>query len=233
MRLLFSVWTIIAFILASLLMGCASGVGINRHEFFELGAPVVLPVKIIIDDSTRSAESSLSMGKDATIQAFMVSGVVGAAMTNSPKAIGAIRGSYQVGKVIEEVAASMSKLKDPEGTILFHLDRFQYAGDRGRLQTMMAFKTSTDGENKLTHSVYACDMGIPFSIIGFPPEMEKDMLREMVEHVLSHWRQNLSTQFVSNADGLQRDIEFPSASRGRFSGRNVDCVYDIFARHDN
>ena len=223
--MLFAQRIVILLGLATLIAGCASGVGTNRHEFFDETTPVSLRGQIVVDDPTRSAEASLAFGKDAAMQAFFLSGIVGAGMVNSPKAIGTIRGRYQVGKLIEIVTSSMSQTENTDCLVQFHLDRFSYTGDRGNLQAILDFTTRIQDE--AVRSAYACDMKIKFSPLGFTPGMEKDMLREMVEHALGHWGQSLCQQLGSGGSGK---CEFPPRNNGRLSGRTVECVYDTFIR---
>ena len=220
-KIIISIW------IAGMTGGCASGIGINKQNYFDNNAFRPLPAKIVIDNSTRFYESSVALHKNSQAAAIAMFGI-GGAITGTQTSVDLIRGKFQVGRAIEESAEALTADKDDKRVIYFHLDTFDYGAIPKALQVMMAFTARMDGATDNTRSAYKCDVKLGGGL--FTPGVEKNMLREMVEAMLSHWGNRLYTDSHDQNEPPQGILYFPTPERGEFSGQQAKCAYHIFVR---
>ncbi|MFH1702786.1 MAG: hypothetical protein ABIB41_05045 [Nitrospirota bacterium] len=212
------------------LMGCATGVGINQHQMFNDISKPVLPINIVVDEKSRSIESGAIMTDSSVMLLF---GLGGAAVSSTPGAVGAIRGKFAAGEVFEQAAKSISTASAGNKHVkvqlqLLHFQQYLVGGKKRGLEAIMKFKAQFVGTDKITLSTYAFHWNNKGASLF--PGTEKDILREMIEYALMHWAQMFLNQNMSNASIANVIADFPPASRGQFSGRDVECSYEIFVK---
>lgn len=204
------------------MLGCATGSGVNRYEFFKSEASQKVNCSVEVPEASQGYESAGIM-KNAFTTGFLIGGLVGATLVSSQPFTGLLRGKYAAGQAFFEVSQSICLGGRDAKTLRLELLRFQQYNVPGLalgLQAFMEFRATAGEPPQSNVSAYACDWKGRDAILS--PNQEKNMLREMIEFSLNHW-----TGTWSKASDQTSGV-FPKAERGSFDGDGVTCQYEIF-----
>jgi len=211
---------------------CSSGPGVNRQQFFDRNDSLsTFPAKIGIDEESRKYESGAIMGEGAEMQAFIVGGLPAMYLLSKKSAVGGIRGNFSVGDVFYDMASRISLngssgLQNHIDVKLNYFQQYIIPGLSPRLKAIIEFSSHMKNADKTVHSAYLFDWESQGPILS--PDKEKDMLREMVEQVITHWSSAIMRKNHGQSQQTGSAIQFPDAEQGQFSGNGVQCKYHIF-----
>jgi len=217
---------IVLICLTPLTFGCASGAGINRRQFFDNSAFTSLPFRVSIDNSINGIEASSPAIRKEHISGATAMFGVGGALGASQGYTDAIRGRFQVSKAIKESISSLGVQNDSKYLIHFHLNKYQYRIIPKTFQIEMDINSRLDGEDDISRSLYTCDF--MRSLVMFTPGVEKDMQKEIVEVIISHWGKQFNSSRGEDAKISMETIKLPSPTKGEFIGNRAKCVYEVF-----
>ncbi len=206
------------------LIGCATGPGVNRHEYFVSKSPFNFPFHINVPNETRKLEVGAKMGEGSDIQSFIVGGLPAIAMLNIPGTVGGIRGKFAVGETFASYAELMSNTNQssqisPLTLRLTYFQQYLIPGLSPRMKALLRFEALLPESGEVTTSGYVFDW--EGQGMALTPGKEKDMLNEMVEQSLYHW----ATLYQEN---LPSKLGFPVLKKGQFIGNGVQVTYEVF-----
>lgn len=187
-----------------------------------------MPIEVVIGSQSRRLEVAGKMGEDGRIQAFIVGGIPGLALSSSA-GIGAIRGKFEAGEAFENsvksiFAKSTGSNGDRLSLELVDFQQYNIPGMVPRLKAIMSFRAILEPPGQTTLSGYLFDWeGRGLVLL---PNQEREMLKEMVNQVLVHWGKSIETHMADN--GLNSPVSFPTPKRGEFYGNGVKCTFTIF-----
>lgn len=210
-------------------VGCATGPGVNHHEYFDSKPPLKLPFDIEVAKETEKIEVGAVMGEGSEIRSFIVGGLPAVAMLKIPGAVGAIRGKFAAGEAFTAYAKSLSNHDQTRqlqtlDLRLVYFQQYLIPGLAPRMEALLKFEAVLRDSGEVSSSGYVYDWEGREAVLT--PGKEKDMLNEMMEQSLYHW----ATLVLDDSSNSVPASKFPAPKKGQFTGKGVRVTYEVFGK---